>query len=204
MQSGNELMALVPALVLFCFAAAFTPGPNNILLTRSGAHFGVKQTLPHIIGIRVGMSLIHIAMLLGLGTLFLMVPTLHVVLQILASCYIVFLAYKIWHSGVPLQQNSDTLKPMTMRQAALFQLINPKSISMILSLCSALTLPGELFWYSAILGLIIFNIVGVSCALFWVCTGKYISRYLHSATHVKRFNSVMALLLMTCLPLIFI
>lgn len=204
MGINQELMTLIPALVLFCFAAAFTPGPNNILLTFSGANFGVKRTIPHIVGIRVGMTLIHLVMLLGLGSLFIMLPTLHLVLQIVACGYILFLASKILRSNAPNKQEQTLSEPMSINQAALFQLVNPKSITMILSLCSALTIPGDLFWHSALLGILIFNIVGVCCALFWVFTGKYISRYLHNPKHLKRFNLVMALLLISCLPLIFI
>lgn len=44
---------LVP-LLAFCFSAAATPGPNNLMLTASGATFGFKRTLPHLLGICLG------------------------------------------------------------------------------------------------------------------------------------------------------
>ncbi|MBQ4852750.1 LysE family translocator [Pseudoalteromonas sp. MMG012] len=200
---NEELIALIPALVLFCFIAAFTPGPNNILLTLSGAKFGVKRTMPHIFGIRVGMTVMHILMLCGLGSLFSMLPILHAALQAIACGYILYLASKIIQSGAQVN-SQELLQPMSVNQAAVFQLINPKSISMLLSLCSALTIPGALFWDSAILGLVVFNLVGICCAVFWVFAGKYINRYLHKPKQRSRFNIVMALLLVTCLPLIFI
>lgn len=199
-----ELLTLIPALILFCFAAAFTPGPNNILLTYSGANFGVKRSLNHVIGIRVGMTAIHVIMLFGLGSLFLALPVLHAALQVVASLYIVYLAIKIARTSTIKKQDSLLVEPMSIKQAALFQIVNPKSLTMIISVCSALTLPGDLYWHSAIMGLIIFNIVGVCCALFWVTTGKYISKYLQSPQSLKRFNLIMAVLLLGCLPLIFI
>jgi len=36
--------SLVP-LILFCFVAAFTPGPNNILGSYSGFNFGIKKSI---------------------------------------------------------------------------------------------------------------------------------------------------------------
>jgi len=36
---------------LFATIAAFTPGPNNLMLAASGANFGLNRTLPHIFGI---------------------------------------------------------------------------------------------------------------------------------------------------------
>ena len=39
------------ALVVFGSVMAFTPGPNNILLTASGVNFGFARTIPHLIGV---------------------------------------------------------------------------------------------------------------------------------------------------------
>ena len=201
---NEELLALIPALMLFCFAASFTPGPNNILLTYSGANFGIKRSINHVIGIRVGMTILHIIMLLGLGSLFIALPIAHIILQILASVYILYLAIKIARTNSLNKHTSLLTKPMSIKQAALFQIVNPKSLTMLLSVCSALTLPGDMCWYSALAWLIIFNLVGTLCALFWVTTGRYISQYLQSPHSMQRFNLVMAILLLGCLPLIFL
>ena len=42
------------ALVVFANVMAFTPGPNNILLTASGVNFGFARTVPHLLGVAVG------------------------------------------------------------------------------------------------------------------------------------------------------
>lgn len=46
---------LLPAMSLFAFVTAMTPGPNNFLLASSGAQFGVRQSIKHLIGIRFGI-----------------------------------------------------------------------------------------------------------------------------------------------------
>ena len=38
----------------FLWVAAITPGPNNLLLTTSGAHFGFMRSLWLMIGIMLG------------------------------------------------------------------------------------------------------------------------------------------------------
>ena len=53
---------------IFALTAAVTPGPNNIMLAASGANYGFRRTLPHIIGICVGFGFLVIAGGLGLGT----------------------------------------------------------------------------------------------------------------------------------------
>ena len=197
----SAVLSLLPALILFSISATLTPGPNNILLAYSGANFGFRKTLPHIVGIRIGMTCMHLAMLLGLGKLFEQYPMLHQVLSVFAASYIIYLAIKIAR-GKPNSSNSSA-SPMTFRQAALFQLVNPKSWAMLLTLVTALTLPNEQYWPSALLGVIVFNLATLPCSFFWVGVGRYLKGFLQNPQKLKRFNLVMASLLLLTLPLIF-
>ena len=40
--------------VTYTFVMSITPGPNNVMLTASGANFGFRRTVPHIMGVGVG------------------------------------------------------------------------------------------------------------------------------------------------------
>jgi threonine/homoserine/homoserine lactone efflux protein len=46
---------VLAALVLFAFATSFTPGPNNMMLLASGVNYGFRRTIPHMLGISVGL-----------------------------------------------------------------------------------------------------------------------------------------------------
>ncbi len=52
-------------LVMFAFVSTVTPGPNNIMLMTSGANVGFVRTLPHMLGIVLGFSLM--LLLVGIG-----------------------------------------------------------------------------------------------------------------------------------------
>ena len=43
-------------LIFFSIAAAFTPGPNNIVGSYSGFNFGIKKSLPLILGVTFGYT----------------------------------------------------------------------------------------------------------------------------------------------------
>jgi threonine/homoserine/homoserine lactone efflux protein len=45
------------SITLFGIVAAFTPGPNNFVAFYSGFNFGIKRTLPHIMGVTFGFPL---------------------------------------------------------------------------------------------------------------------------------------------------
>ena len=52
-----ELTELI-SLSLFATVAAFTPGPNNLLLAASSANFGLRATWPHMAGVIIGFTLL--------------------------------------------------------------------------------------------------------------------------------------------------
>ena len=54
------LLSDLIAFVLFCSAAAFSPGPNNFMASYSAFNFGIKKTLPIIYGVTFGFPLLII------------------------------------------------------------------------------------------------------------------------------------------------
>ena len=45
-------------LIFFSIAAAFTPGPNNIVGSYSGFNFGIKKSIPLILGVTLGYTIL--------------------------------------------------------------------------------------------------------------------------------------------------
>lgn len=86
---------LLAALALFAFVSSITPGPNNTMLMASGANFGFRASIPHMIGVSGGFLLLVVAVGLGLGGLFAAYPELHDVLAIAGGLYLLWLAWKI-------------------------------------------------------------------------------------------------------------
>ncbi|MET0291119.1 MAG: LysE family transporter, partial [Steroidobacteraceae bacterium] len=80
------------SLVLFVLASSITPGPNNLLLMRSGARFGFAPTGPHILGIAIGMVGLTLLSHLGIASLVLAVPEALTVLRWACFGYLLWLA----------------------------------------------------------------------------------------------------------------
>src|SRR3954469_3388680 len=87
------------ALMGFAFVSAATPGPNNVLLWASGAAFGFRRTLPHVVGTAVGLGSLAIALAAGLGALITAVPEVAVAMKLAGSIYLLWLAWQIARSG---------------------------------------------------------------------------------------------------------
>ncbi|WP_144208644.1 LysE family translocator [Shewanella donghaensis] len=197
------VIMLMLSAAVFCATMTGTPGPNNVLLANSGANFGVRATIGHMIGIRVGQTSLHVAMLLGLGSLFEAWPLLHEILKYASISYLVYLAIKIatQHGRT---KASERAKPISLIEAAFFQWINPKTWMASITLLSAFTISGDLYWVTAIGGVIVFNLVGLPMSLVWVLLGSLISKKLNTEIRQRNFNWAMAALLLSTLPMVMI
>ena len=60
------------SLVGFLWVAAITPGPNNMLLTTSGANLGWRSSWPLMLGIILGMQTLLLLVAFGIGGLLLL------------------------------------------------------------------------------------------------------------------------------------
>lgn len=79
---------------LFIFAAAtsVTPGPNNLMLMTSGVNFGLRRTIPHMLGIELGFGLLLLAVGMGLGALLHSMPGLQLAMKVASAAYLLWLA----------------------------------------------------------------------------------------------------------------
>ena len=107
-------------LYAFVFAGLFSPGPNVIMLTASGAKFGLKRSLPHLFGVVLGVGIIAGITGLGIGALIATYPQIEFSLKIIAAMWILWMAWRLWVSTFrPDTKTRD--KPFSFLQAVLFQ-----------------------------------------------------------------------------------
>ena len=83
------------SLMLFCFVTSCTPGPNNILASYSSFNFGIKKTLPHMLGVALGYTSMITILDIGLIFPFKKYSIIQDVLKVLGSIFLIYLAYKI-------------------------------------------------------------------------------------------------------------
>ena len=187
---------LLLAYVLFCFATAGTPGPNNMMLLASGANFGFRRTVLHIVGISCGLGVMVLAMGFGLGGVFRAYPVLHEALRWIGAAYMLWLAWKIGTSTKI--SDKDLGKPMTFLQAAAFQWVNPKAWAMALGAVTTYAPEGG-GWTIVPLLAGTFMLVGAPCSAAWAGFGQGLRPFLDRPAVLRTFNITMAVLLVASL-----
>src|SRR5260221_13469466 len=109
------------SVILFAIASSGSPGPNNMLLTATGANHGFARSLPHVFGTGVGICLIFLG--LGMfGSQLLENETFRNVLKGGGVAYLAWLAFKIATSRPKSASKEDAggARPLTFIQAVLF------------------------------------------------------------------------------------
>ena len=86
---------VLSALIVFAFVSSITPGPNNLMLMNSGANFGFKKTIPHMLGVGMGFTLMIALVGFGVIKLFDEFPLSYEILKVLSIVYLLYLAFKI-------------------------------------------------------------------------------------------------------------
>lgn len=190
------------ALTVFAVIMAFTPGPNNILLTASGVNFGFTRTIPHLLGVDVGFVVLLAAFAAGLGVVFAAVPALQLALKVAGAAYMLYLAWKVG-TAKPKEEAAETPgRPMTFLQAVAFQWVNPKAVVAALSGIAVYMRPGHELYDFAIV-LVVFAGATVLSTATWAGFGVALRRLLCEPRHARMFNIAMAILLAaTVIPIV--
>ncbi len=206
-REAYAMLALAVGFLPFALAMSITPGPNNVMVASSGATFGFRRTLPHMLGITCGAPVMLVAVGMGLGELFRLEPRLHEALKYLGAAFLLYLAWRIARS-TPKQAKAGqgaVTRPIGFLTAAAFQWVNPKAWSICIGAVSTYTTIGgevrlEVMVLGATLALACFPSVAI-----WTGFGVGIGRLLAGdPRRLRLFNGAMALLLALSVLLLFL
>ena len=187
--------------LLFSFVAAFTPGPNNIMTSYTAFNFGIKKAIPTMLGVIFGWTTLIIILQLGSVIIFQKFEYLQIIIKVLGSIYLLFMAYKL---AVPAIKNNKTSpKPVTFLNTFFFQFVNPKSIVVGLTAISIFIDVNNFLMDSLILT-IVFFFMAIGSQTAWCVLGKYMRKFATSNRFIQNFNYTMSFLLIVCVILFYV
>ncbi|SHJ48653.1 Threonine/homoserine/homoserine lactone efflux protein [Shimia gijangensis] len=192
---------VLSALAAFSFVSSITPGPNNLMLMASGANFGFRRTIPHMLGIGIGFTIMVVLVGIGLMQVFDQLPATYLILKVFSVTYLLWLAWKIGNAGAP-DRAGQVGTPMTFVQAALFQWVNPKAWTMALTAITLYAPDRSLTAVLLVAG--IFGAINLPSVSVWTLLGQQMRRLLKRPRLLIAFNWTMATLLVASLyPVLF-
>jgi threonine/homoserine/homoserine lactone efflux protein len=189
---------LLLGFALFALVTSITPGPNNTMLLASGVNFGFNRTIPHMLGITCGFFVLVVAVGFGLGAVFQTYPLLYTVLRYVGAAYLLYLAWKIAHSGPVSDSEQSDGKPISYLGAAAFQWVNPKAWIMAIGAISTYT-PMQGYFTNVIVIAAVFALINLPSVSVWAACGTLLRNVLKDRRWLRLFNWGMATLLVVSL-----
>lgn len=174
-------------------AAAWTPGPNNALLSGSAAKFGLRRTAPHALGVGFGFPVMVFIISVCLGAAFQKSVLLQNILRYGGAAMLLWVAWKIASSG-GLGSASGPARPFRFYEAAAFQWINPKGWVMAVSIAAQFINPAQM-WSSAFIVSAVFLVGGLSSAFGWAILGLGLRRLLSVGHRMRIFDISMGIII---------
>ena len=202
-----EGLAWLASATAFAVSMSATPGPNNAMVTASGATWGFRRTVPHMLGVSVGFPAMLVAVALGAGEVLRARPWLHEALRWAGVAYLALARLEDRRGRARAAGRAWTRpgigkpsRPLSFVQAALFQWVNPKAWVIALGAVAAYTTAAGsgLVAQAAVLASI-FLLVTLPTVALWTLVGVGAARVLRTRRALRAFNLAMAALLVLSL-----
>jgi threonine/homoserine/homoserine lactone efflux protein len=184
------------SLLAFVTASTITPGPNSIMIMASGVNFGFARTIPHVLGVAVGITTVITLAGIGLGAILGLVPQLRFAMLVASATYLLYLAWKIANAA-PAGGSMSVGTPFTFIQALGFQWVNPKVWA--LGMAAVAIYAPQNTTSSILLVALSFALVGLVSNTAWAWFGTVIRRFLSTGRRLRVFNVIAALSLVASL-----
>jgi threonine/homoserine/homoserine lactone efflux protein len=184
-------------LVGISLSLGFTPGPNNAVAAYSGFNFGIRKTLPLILGVGFGYTALIILINFVLISAFNSYPIIQEIIRVLGTFFLIYLAYKISFSKI--SSDGKTENPVKFFDKFIFQFINPKGVMAGVTLSSNFVEQGENYLNHSIWVIVVCSITAFLSITSWTFLGKFLRNFATNNNFIKSFNYAMSLLLIVCI-----
>lgn len=191
--------AEITALLLFCTAMSFSPGPNTTLSTALAANHGLKRALRFCLAVPTGWTFLMLACGLGLGALVTGIPLLRWAVKLAGVAYMLWLAWKLAGTAQMAQVDRSRLD-VSFSQGVALQFLNIKAWMLALTLTAGWVVnaggqpaanPGERL--AIICGVMV--LFAFTSNFSYALVGSLLRHWLAQGRRLHWFNRMLALVL---------
>ena len=195
--------SLVPLIFFSLLLQRFTPGPNNIIGSYSGFNFGIKKSIPLILGVTFGYTTLITLSAGGLNVIFSAYPILKTIIKILGSFFLIYLAYKIsFQTQVEKKKKLRILLNFTKH--LYFNLLIPKVFFAAITSISLFVELGSNYLFHSVVVIGVSFCAAITSITSWCLLGKFLRRFSENKKFIQMFNYTMSFSLVVCVILIYL
>ena len=180
----------ITSFLLYCFIVTFTPGPTNIVILSTVHNFGPKKAIEYTYGATIAFGLLLVISAMLNTMLITILPKILIVMQIIGSLYMFYLAYQIYK----MDSSKPSINPTgTFMSGFLMQFLNPKVVLFTMTVIPSYIMPNYIAMPEVTISVIAITIIGFLAFITWVLFGTIFKEFLQK--HQKPVNIMMALFL---------
>ncbi len=189
----------VGQLLLISLAIMGSPGPATITLVAAGSVLGVRRSLPYLIGLIVGSTVVLVAVATGITAALLARPALASILILISAAYMLWLAYHIATAPVPSKLTVGT-KAFSLVGGAVLGVANPKAWVAIAAVFSSVPL-ADTATADAAAKLVALTAMIILITTTWLVAGKAIAPLMRDVGRARIINVALAVVLVSATAL---
>ena len=189
---SSELLLLIG----ISFSLGFTPGPNNAVASYSAFNFGFRKTIPLIMGVGFGYTVLVILINFVLISVFKKYPIFQEIIRVLGTLFLIYLAYKI--ASANTDNNGSKRNPVTFYDTFIFQFINPKGVMAAITLISKFV-DQDNYLSTSLTVIFVCSFTAFLSITSWTLLGKFLRKFASNNSFIKRFNYGMSVLILVCI-----
>jgi cysteine/O-acetylserine efflux protein len=180
----------ITSLLIYCIIVTFTPGPTNIVILSTVHNFGTRKAMEYTYGATIGFATLLIISAMLSTVLVVVMPKILLVMQLIGSLYILYLAYQIYKTDTATSTINQTV---TYRSGFFMQFVNPKVVLFTMTVIPSFVMPYSTASLVLAKYVVIITFIGFLAFVTWVLFGTMFKVFLQK--YQKTVNIIMALFL---------
>ncbi|MDG2355076.1 MAG: LysE family transporter [Paracoccaceae bacterium] len=190
------------SLIFFASSMVASPGPANMILLVAGSQYGLRKSLPFVLGIITSKQFIIWPIGFGILTFFDHFPTFVVFIKGFSCIYIIWLAWKL--SNFKIVNKSISLKAPSFFHGLPVHPTNPKAWAMVsVSFANYTDLSQSSFSITLMVALV-FIIVQLVFHILWCYFGYQLKQRVQGTTSEIWLMRTLSILMLASLVVLFL
>ena len=194
------MLEAVLSLLLATTLLLGSPGPAPLALAATGATFGIKNGMPFLIGILLGLCVVIIGTAAGMAALLATMPATRTGVQLLGALYILYVAYKIATAPILNAQDTDITAPSAL-DGFMLNLLNPKAYAAFLAIFTQFVLPFTDPFIGLIATAFTCFLVAIMVDIIWLCLGGVLRPVFETPRAARAMRVTFALLMIVAVAI---
>ena len=168
-----------------------TPGPAVLMIANIGVNFDFRKGVPFVFGVIVGANVVALSVVLGIASVINTYTLLRLILLIISSIFIFYLAVKILMQN-SVKETTSNFRKINFYDGLVLQILNPKNYIVQITLFSRFLIWNDNFILEAFIKLVIANMIWFPMHLLWLLLGVTLKKMQLSRKSLKILNMFMA------------